>query len=109
MSAQTTGGLTLTAAQERAVINKYTLVPVTAVIATAVLTGTIMHAMGNERDRILVLETKMEVRERADQLHTNKLDTIESSVRSIHDDLLIIKTHLGIGDKPSLGRSSAAQ
>ncbi len=94
---------------ERAVIGKYTLVPVVAVFAAIGMTAAFMMWTDKDSDRILVLETKMAVMEQKDVEHKDKLDTIETSVRSIHDDLLIIKTHLGVGEKPSLGRQSNAE
>lgn len=90
---------------ERAVIGKYTLVPVGVVLATLVLTVTVMRAFGSERDRILVLETKMQAIVEADSRHDDRLEAMELLLKKINDDLLIIKTKLN-ADLPASGGSS---
>jgi len=88
------GGLTVPGEQadkvQRAIVNKYTLVPLTAVIATAVLTASVMWSLMTERARILVLETKVKAIQEAN-------GTMSKKLREIHDDLLMIKVKLDIG------------
>ncbi len=48
---------------EGKIVNKYTLVPVGAVIATAVVIIAVMSALGSEKERIKVLEVKFSVLE----------------------------------------------
>ena len=93
------GGVSMT---ERAVINKYTLIPIGAVIASITLTAGIMWSIMSERERIIVLETKVAAMESSTNANTTKLDRI-------HDDLLVIKTRLGVGEDSMLGPRTDAQ
>lgn len=74
---------------ERAIVNKYTLVPVGAVIAAVVITFGVTRSIMSERERILILETKVETLEMAS-------DEYGPSLRGIRDDLIRIKIKLGI-------------
>lgn len=76
---------------ERAAITKYSMVPLGAMISGMIFTAGVMQWHGAERERILVLETKVEAIEKSEYAHTRMLDTI-------HDDLIRIKIKLGITD-----------
>lgn len=100
------GGVTVTETQadqfQRAVINKYTLVPVGLVLAAIAITAGTMWSLMSERERILVLETKVAAIEKENERWGPKID-------KIHDDLIAIKTKLSIADSPALGPRSDAQ
>lgn len=87
------GGLTVPEEQadsvQRAIVNKYTLVPLGAVLATALISCSVMWSIMSERERILVLETKVEIIE---------ADTGEQGglLKSIQADLILIKFKLDI-------------
>lgn len=83
---------------ERAAITKYSMVPMGALFTGMAFAVGVMHWLGVERERISILETKVEAIEKSDNAHTRKLD-------SIHDDLIRIKIKLGITD----GRNPGAE
>ena len=70
---------------ERAAISKYTLVPVTVVIASMAMTAGFMQWVGFERERLLLLETKVEAMEKYMPM-----------IHQIRMDVALIKQHLQI-------------
>ncbi len=84
---------------ERAIVNKYTLVPVGAVIAAVIITFGITRSIMSERERILILETKVETLEGASVDYGKTL-------QAIRDDLIRIKIKLGIPENAAIGSTN---
>lgn len=86
---------------ERSVVNKYTLVPVGAVIAAIVITIGVMNWVNTDKERILTLEmqTKQLEKDNADLRHkidamNDKLDAQSATLAQLGQQLAIVNSKL---------------
>lgn len=86
---------------ERSIVNKYTLVPVGAVIAAVVMTIGVMGWVNSDRDRILTLEiqNKQMKTENAELRHkieamNDKLDKQALTLAKLGEQLAVVSSKL---------------
>lgn len=81
---------------EKSIVNKYTLVPLGAVLAAVLLTWGISNSWRGETDRILVLETKQTAQDQRISSMSEELSLIKSKLESTNATLVQMSNQLAV-------------
>lgn len=90
------GGSDVQVMSEGKIINKYTLVPVGAVLAAVAITLAVSSSFRGETDRILVLETKVEQADKERVDLRSQLNSINSKLEAQNVTLSTMSAQLAV-------------